>query len=215
MASAEAFAVGSPGLPAGMPRDAVGYDINLCEAPIVSLKLSDSDIKALKGNPDVVAVEDDGLAHALPMESFAYEGQPRLQAEIFFTGVQQIKAPPVWGCSRGRGIQVAVLDTGIDSTHPDLAANAKGAVSFVPGETPMDGNSHRTRCAGTIGSAINGAAINGNGVVGVAPEALPYGVKVLASSGAGQYSWTIAGINWAIQNKMRVVSGPDTRAAPE
>lgn len=201
MASAEAFAVGSPGLPAGMPRDAVGYDINLYDAPIVSLKLSDSEIKALKGNPDVVAVEDDGMAYALPMESFVYEGQPRLQAETIPVGVQQIKAPPGWGCSRGRGIKVAVLDTGIDWTHPDLAANVKGAVSFVPGETPMDGNSHGTHCAGTIG-----AAINGNGVVGVAPEAWLYGVKVLANSGAGQYSWIIAGINWAIQNKMQVVS---------
>lgn len=201
MASAEAFAVGSPGLPAGMPRDAVGYDINLYDAPIVSLKLSDSEIKALKGNPDVVAVEDDGLAYALPMETFVYEGQPRLQAETIPVGVQQIKAPPGWGCSRGRGIKVAVLDTGIDWTHPDLAANVKGAVSFVPGETPMDGNSHGTHCAGTIG-----AAINGNGVVGVAPEAWLYGVKVLANSGAGQYSWIIAGINWAIQNKMQVVS---------
>ena len=201
MASAEAFSVGSPGLPAGMPSDSVGYDINLYDAPIVSLKLSDSEIKALKGNPDVVAVEDDGMAYALPLERFVYEGQPSLQAETIPVGVQQIKAPPGWGCSRGRGIKVAVLDTGIDWLHPDLAANVKGAVSFVPGETAMDGNSHGTHCAGTIG-----AAINGNGVVGVAPEAWLYGVKVLANSGAGQYSWIIAGINWAIQNKMQIVS---------
>ncbi len=201
MASAEPFAIGSPGLPAGASSDIVGYDINLFEAPIVTLRLSDSEIKALEGNPDVVSVEDDGVAYALPVESFVYEGQPSVQAETVPIGVSQIKAPPAWGCSRGRGIKVAVLDTGIDSGHPDLAANVKGTVSFVPGESPMDGNSHGTHCAGTIGAVINGA-----GVVGVAPEAWLYGVKVLANSGAGQYSWIIAGINWAIQNKMQIVS---------
>jgi subtilisin len=96
---------------------------------------------------------------------------------------------------------VAVLDTGIDWNHPDLRPNVRGAVSFVPGETAMDGNSHGTHCAGTIGAVVNGA-----GVVGVAPEASLYGVKVLANNGGGQYSWIIAGINWAIQNRMNIVS---------
>lgn len=199
--SASAFTIGSPGLPGGLDSDHMGFDINLFEAPILTLTLSDAEIKALKGNPDVAAVETDGWAYALPMETLVFEGQPSVQAETVPVGVSQIKAPPAWGCSRGRGIKVAVLDTGIDWNHPDLKANVKGAVSFVPGETAMDGNSHGTHCAGTIGAAINGA-----GVVGVAPEASLYGVKVLANNGSGQYSWIIAGINWAIQNKMQIVS---------
>ena len=73
--------------------------------------------------------------------------------------------------ARGKGIKVAVLDTGIDWTHPDLAANVKGAVSFVPGQTAMDGHGHGTHCAGTIGAPINGI-----GVVGVDPEAWLYAV---------------------------------------
>ncbi|MDC6170599.1 S8 family peptidase [Paucibacter sp. XJ19-41] len=199
--SASAFTIGSPGLPGGLDNDHMGFDINLFEAPILTLTLSDAEIKALKGNPDVAAVETDDWAYALPMETLVFEGQPSVQAETVPVGVSQIKAPPAWGCSRGRGIKVAVLDTGIDWNHPDLKANVKGAVSFVPGETAMDGNSHGTHCAGTIGAAINGA-----GVVGVAPEASLYGVKVLANNGSGQYSWIIAGINWAIQNKMQIVS---------
>ncbi len=201
MSSSASFTIGAPGLPAGMDADAFGFDINLFEAPLVTLKLSDAEIKALKGNPDVVAVENDGLAYALPMETLVFEGQPSVQAETVPVGVSQIKAPPAWGCSRGRGIKVAVIDTGIDWNHPDLKPNVKGAVSFVPGETAMDGNSHGTHCAGTIGAAINGA-----GVVGVAPEVSLYGVKVLANTGSGQYSWIIAGINWAISNKMHIVS---------
>jgi subtilisin len=201
VSSDEAFAIGAPGLPQAMNSDLVGFDINLYEAPIVALKLSDDEIKALRRNPNVASVEDDGIAWALPVSGLVFEGQPSVLAETVPAGVSQIKAPPAWGCSRGRGIKVAVLDTGIDWSHPDLAANVKGAVSLVPGETAMDGNGHGTHCAGTIG-----ASLNGQGVVGVAPEASLHGVKVLANSGSGQYSWIIAGINWAIQNRMQIVS---------
>jgi subtilisin len=199
--AAEAFAVGAPGLPSALDSDNVGFDINRFDAPIVTLKLSDDEIKALESNADVAAVEDDGWAYALPMDTMVFEGQPSVQAETVPVGVSQIQAVPAWGCSRGRGIRVAVLDTGIDFNHPDLRPNVRGAVSFVPGEGPMDGNSHGTHCAGTIA-----AAINGMGVVGVAPEASLFGVKVLANNGSGQFSWIIAGINWAIQNRMNIVS---------
>ncbi len=202
VAGANAFSIGSPGLPTSLESDSVGFDINLFEAPIVTLKLSDAEIKALKGNADVAAVENDGWAYALtPFQPLLFEGQPSVQAETVPVGISQIQAVPAWGCSRGRGIRVAVLDTGIDWNHPDLKPNVRGAVTFVPGETAMDGNSHGTHCAGTIAAAINGL-----GVVGVAPEASLFGVKVLANSGSGQFSWIIAGINWAIQNRMQVVS---------
>ena len=166
VAGADAFTVGAPGLPTSIESDSIGFDINLYEAPIVTLKLSDSEIKALKSNPDVSAVEDDGWAHALPLQNLVFEGQPSVQAETVPIGVSQIQAVPAWGCSRGRGIKVAVLDTGIDWNHPDLRPNVRSAISFVPGETAMDGNSHGTHCSGTIAAVINGA-----GVVGVVPEA--------------------------------------------
>jgi subtilisin len=201
VARSTGFSPGSPGLPTAFHSDDVGFDINLFEAPIVTLHLSEDEIKSLKRNPDVQSVEADGWAHALPVHNFVFEGQPSVLAETVPVGVQQIQAVPAWGCSRGRGIKVAILDTGIDLNHPDLRPNVKGAVSFVPNETALDGNGHGTHCAGTIGAVINGA-----GVVGVAPEASLYGVKVLANSGSGQFSWIIAGINWAIQNKMQIVS---------
>lgn len=199
--SAAAFAVGAPGLSSAADPAAMGFDINLYEAPIVTLQLDDDEIAALKGNPDVAKVEPDGIAYALPMHALVFEGQPQVQSETVPIGVQMIKAVPAWGCSRGRGINVAVLDTGIDWNHPDLRPNVRAAVSFVPGQSAMDGNGHGTHCAGTIGAVINGA-----GVVGVAPEASLHGVKVLANNGSGQYSWIIAGINWAIQNRMHIVS---------
>ena len=202
VSSAAEFTINSPGgLSAGTPRELIGFDVNLHDAPIVTVSLTNDEIRALRRNPNVAMVEDDGFCYTLPVQNLVFEGQPSPQAETVPVGVSQIKAPPAWGCSRGKGIKVAILDTGIDWTHPDLAPNYKGSVSFVPGETAMDGNSHGSHCAGTIGAPINGV-----GVVGVAPEASLYAVKVLSNAGSGQWSWLIAGLNWCIQNKMHIAS---------
>jgi subtilisin len=203
------------GLPTGLAREDVGFDVNMYDAPIVSVSLTSQEIAALRRNPNVAMVEDDGECYALPAPTpLVFEGQPAPLAETVPAGVSQVKAPPAWGCSRGRGIKVAVLDTGIDHTHPDLAPNVKGGVSFVPGETAMDANSHGTHCAGTIGAVMNGA-----GVVGVAPEAWLYAVKVLSNGGSGNWSWLIAGLNWCVQNRINIASmslgGPGAPAALE
>ncbi len=188
-------------IPSGMPTEMIGYDVNQYEAPIVMAQLTDKEIDALRKNKNVAAVEDDGLCYALGgfqgPESMVVEGQPSVLAETVPAGVAQIKAPVAWDCSRGKAIKVAVLDTGIDYNHPDLKPNYKFGVSFVPGEsTAMDYNSHGTHCAGTIAAAINGA-----GVVGVAPAAYLYAVKVLSRTGSGNWSWLIAGIDWCINKK--------------
>ena len=202
VASAAEFTIDSSGgLPASRPPELIGFDVNLYDAPIVTVSLTDEEIRALRRNPNVAAVEDDGFCYALPVQDLVFEGQPSPQAETVPVGVNQIKAPLSWGCSRGKGIKVAVLDTGIDWTHPDISPNFKGSVSFVPGETALDGNSHGTHCAGTIGAPINGA-----GVVGVAPEASLFAVKILSNDGSGQWSWLIAGLNWCIQNRMHIGS---------
>ena len=188
------------GVPTGLDQEEVGLDINMYDAPIVSLSLTNQEIAALRSNPNVAMIEEDGVCYALP-EAIIFEGQPAPLAETVPVGVQQVKAPPAWGCSRGRGMKVAILDTGIDWNHPDLKPNFKGAVSFVPGETPMDGHSHGTHCAGTVG-----AAMNGSGVVGVAPEVGLYAVKVLANNGNGNWSWLISGLSWCVQNKIHIAS---------
>jgi subtilisin len=194
-------------LPPGLPAEMVGYDVNQYEAPIVTAHLTDAEIDALKKNPNVEAVENDGPCYAIghgassQLGGLVVEGQPSPQAETIPAGVAQIKAPVAWDCSRGKGVRVAVLDTGIDNTHPDLTANYKGGISFVPGESPMDGNGSGTHMAGTIAAALNGA-----GVVGVAPTAYLYAVKVAANTGGGQWSWLIAGIDWCINNKMHILS---------
>jgi subtilisin len=205
------------GLPAAVPAESIALDINNYEAPIVVANLTAKEAAALKNDPNVQAVEDDGPVWALNqlprVDQLLVEGQPSPLAETIPAGVAQIKAPAAWDSTRAKGVKVAVLDTGIDFTHPDLAANYKGGISFVPTEaTPMDFNSHGTHCAGTIAAAINGV-----GVVGVAPAAYLYAVKVLSGSGSGQWSWLISGINWCMANGIKVLSmslgGPVAPAA--
>jgi subtilisin len=195
----------------------VGYDVNQYEAPIVTAQLTEGEINALRQNDNVARVEDDAPCYALEgaFGRLAVENQPSPLAETIPTGVQQVNAPQAWGYSQGKGIRVAVVDTGIDFKHPDLQPNYVGGASFVPGTaTPMDDQGHGTHCAGTIA-----AAVEGTNVVGVAPQASLYAVKVLNQNGSGQFSWIIAGIDWCIQNEMHIVSmslgGPSAPAALE
>lgn len=99
----------------------------------------------------------------------------------------------------GRGVRVAILDTGIDLDHPDL--RVAGHVSFVEGVADGDDdNGHGTMVAGIIAALDNDI-----GMVGVAPEVELYSVKVLDSSGEGVGTAILSGINWAIENDMQVV----------
>jgi len=120
-------------------------------------------------------------------------------------GVDRIDADLVWSSFTGEGVKIAILDTGIDKDHPDL--NYAGGVNFVPQGRKIDSNKfdddngHGTHVAGTIAAVDNTI-----GVVGVAPGASIYAVKVLDRSGSGSLTWINNGIYWAITNGMDVIS---------
>ena len=99
-----------------------------------------------------------------------------------------IDAPEAWEISEGSGsITVAVIDSGVDYTHPDLAANYAGGDDFTSADgDPMDDHGHGTHVAGTIAAALNnptGTPAAAEGVVGVAPNARIRGYKVCLSNG--------------------------------
>ncbi|WP_205650351.1 S8 family serine peptidase [Actinoplanes solisilvae] len=117
----------------------------------------------------------------------------------------QIGAPKVWaGGDTGAGVDVAVLDTGVDTGHPDLAGRIEEATSFVPGEEVTDRHGHGTHVASTI--AGTGAA-SGGAEKGVAPGAELHIGKVLNDQGEGQDSWIIGGMEWAARTaKAKVIN---------
>ncbi|MET7552431.1 S8 family serine peptidase [Streptomyces sp. NPDC005479] len=130
----------------------------------------------------------------------------------------QIGAPQVWqGGDTGQGVDVAVLDTGIDAAHPDFGGRIAASASFVPGLDVTDRHGHGTHVASTI--AGTGAASDGK-EKGVAPGAKLHIGKVLDNDGSGQDSWILAGMEWAAQDQhakvisMSLGSGPSDGTDP-
>ncbi|GHJ50501.1 peptidase [Catellatospora sp. TT07R-123] len=119
--------------------------------------------------------------------------------------VPLIGAPEAWAAGYdGHGVKVAVLDTGIDTTHPDLATQIDGTASFVPGESVIDIHGHGTHVASTI---VGTGAASGGDYKGVAPGADLIVGKVLGGvEGNGADSWVLAGMEWAAQQGADIVS---------
>lgn len=102
----------------------------------------------------------------------------------------------------GEGVGVAVLDTGLDRTHPDFADREIAAESFVVGEDPGDGHGHGTHCVGTACGSRDASPPR----YGVAPGAAIFAAKVLNDSGRGTDGDILAGIEWAMAQRCRVAS---------
>lgn len=131
-------------------------------------------------------------------------------------GLNQIHAEAAWQTSTGTGAVVAVVDTGVDLTHPDLAGQLVAGTTFAgcpAGQRPCsdgnfkgpdgqnNGDEHGTHVAGIIAAATN----NGTGIAGVAPDARIMPVKVL-EGGSGSYEDIADGVIWATNNGADVVN---------
>ncbi|MGG1676030.1 S8 family serine peptidase [Neobacillus sp. NRS-1170] len=112
--------------------------------------------------------------------------------------VPQIGAPTAWNAGfDGKGVKVAVLDTGIDAEHPDIAGQLDASKSFVPGEDVEDHHAHGTHVASTV---LGTGAASAGKYKGVAPGSRLLVGKVLSNEGFGQDSWIIDGMEWAAHN---------------
>jgi len=103
----------------------------------------------------------------------------------------------------GRGVRVAILDTGLDLQHPDFARRAVRSKSFVPGLAVHDRNGHGTCCAGI---ACGPDRPRRGARYGIAFGAEPYVAKVLDDDAHGTDGSVIAGINWAVRQGCSVIS---------
>ena len=161
-------------------------------------------LNALARDPRVLHVEVDRAMSAPKPDAAGKPGGAPLSQTIPW-GVQRICGSI---CSdKAIGVDVYVLDTGIDSDHPDLTVATSTAFETCRGKrcrTPWDDdNGHGTHVAGSIA-----AKNNGTGVVGVAPDAILHAVKVLNGSGSGRLSRIIAGIDWVANEASSRVQRP-------
>ena len=150
-------------------------------------RLSTAQVHALKDDPQVVSVTADRTIQA-------FDTAPLAAGETVPSGISRIEAASADTSQETPGGAIAVIDTGIDLKNPDLNA-VEGTNCMTPGASAQDDHGHGTHVAGTI-AAGNG----GSGVVGVAPGAKLYAVKVLGSTGAGTVSSLICGIDWVAAN---------------
>jgi subtilisin family serine protease len=158
---------------------------------------TDAAIAALAKQAEVKRIDDDIEFHATGKPQ-----PPPQPAQVTPWGIATVKAPAAWSISKGAAVKVAIMDSGIDLTHPDLQANIKGGVNTIKlSKSANDDNGHGTHVAGIV-AAIN----NTIGVVGVAPEVQLYAVKVLNAAGSGWLSDIIEGFQWCIDNQIKVIN---------
>jgi len=103
----------------------------------------------------------------------------------------------------GKGIRIAVLDTGLDLKHPDFSGRIGKTKSFIDKENVRDGNGHGTHCAG---SAAGARAAGSRPRYGVAPDATVMAGKVLSNAGSGSVRSVVSGIKWAADNGAHIIS---------
>jgi thermitase len=119
-------------------------------------------------------------------------------------GPQKIDAPPAWDVTSGNPqVKIAVVDTGIQLNHPDLAGKIVAGRDFVQNDDiPDDENGHGTHVAGIAAAVTN----DGIGIAGVAPNVSLMPVRVLDSSGAGSLSAVANGILYAANQGAQVIN---------
>ena len=167
--------------------------------------LPEKAINALSKKAEIKRIDDDAEVFALGKPTNPgkkpKEEKPQPDQTIPW-GIDRIDADLVWTANAGYGVKVGIIDSGIDKDHLDLAGNIKGGINIInPKKSWNDDCGHGTHVAGTV------AALNNNiGVVGVAPEASLYAIKVLNRRGSGFISDVIKGLQWSIDNGMQVVN---------
>ncbi len=154
-------------------------------------------IEAYKKNPNVEYVEPNYYYHATWTPNDPYF------TSSYQWGHFKIGATSAWDRTRGNGVRVAVLDTGVQYNHPDLNGKVVRGYNFVERNwDPYDYNGHGTHVAGIIAAATN----NGIGIAGMAPGAQIYAVKVLSNSGSGTLNNIADGIIHAVDNGSKVIN---------
>lgn len=163
-------------------REGYRYRLN----PLVQVLATPEAIDRLAQDPEVVRIYED-----LPVHAFLDSALPK------------VRVPLLWDLPLdGEGVSIAIVDTGLDTAHPDFTGRIADVVDLT-GEGLGDGHGHGTHCAGI---AAGSGVASGGRYRGVAPAATLYSAKVLKASGDGMMSDVMAGIEWAQSQGARVIS---------
>lgn len=154
--------------------------------PAVKVSINEEKILSLKSNSEILLIED--------------EQKVEKSGQIVDWGVTAIQSQKAWNNHyTGKNVKIAIMDSGI-SPHEDLKiAGGKSFVSYTA--SYKDDSGHGTHVAGIVGAQNNGL-----GIVGVAPDARLYALKVLDKNGQGYLSDMISAIDWAITNHMDILN---------
>jgi subtilisin len=147
--------------------------------PAIAAEVPSVALQGLRNNPNVTNVDLDVEVHAIDAELDASWGVKHIGSGIVHDAG-----------NKGAGVKVCVIDSGVDHTRPDLAANYLGGWDFVNADAdPFDDRGHGTHVAGTILARDDNA-----GVVGAAPDAKVLAYKILGSNGSGSFGDAIAAL---------------------
>ena len=183
---------------AGRGREALATGSRAISTVIVTQDYSIIPAAAANVDPNQI----DALAALEGVENVWYDEPVHTMLD---SSVPIIGANKVWQPlgNRGEGVTVCIIDTGIDSDHPDFAGRIGLTKDFSGKGSVEDGNGHGTHVASTV--AGTGAASNGK-YVGVAPAASLMVAKALSDAGGGRMSDVMAGVEWAVQNGAQILN---------
>ena len=148
--------------------------------------------------PEVLSVQGDRTVHAL---ATAGENDPYRNQQW---ALDQVSFEPSWSVTRGGGITVAVIDSGVLASHQDLAGSVLPGIDYVTAGSDgrIDPNGHGTHVAGIIAAHVNNAL----GIAGGAPDVRILPIRVLDANGGGVASNVAKGIIWAADHGARVIN---------
>ncbi len=186
--------------PKGSPLEVVVTTEDADGAPVISTVLADSRAKArsivagLLGRDGTIGVE---MNHRVSIDAYNDTHRSKQWA------LNALKAETVHGKTKGSGVTVAVIDTGVRSSHSDLSGRVLSGIDYVsPGTSANDENGHGTHVAGIIAAVHN----NRRGIAGFAPSAKILPVRVLDRDGSGTSADVAKGIIYAADRGAKVIN---------
>jgi subtilisin len=180
-----------PGLPLHTSREEVGLQLRIARSVVLSLWVTDKEAAAIKKMKDVAALENSPVTRVLSPNT---AGQ-----DVVSSSLRRINVEEAWKRTKGAPVKIGLLDSGVDSAHPDLAVSQ--SLTFVAGTAPTDVLGHGTRCAGILNARENQA-----GLIGVAPQADLYSLKVVGDSGDEFAGPTLGALLWCTLHGVQVAS---------